>query len=257
MSTSLTKQVSHSLKQPLHKGLPRLEARHYIPLYQEEPSHDEWWKKIDVSRKFPFARDKIVELFFWILGIYFELKFAMVKNILTKIGNELATKERSHLLVYAKEVMKKLVKAYFHEAKWFHTNYVPTLEEDMSLQLITTGYGMLATTSLVGMIDVVTEHALEWSVGDCKISAVELLMKYHGASKQEAGEELQKGVIDAWKDINEEFLRPTAIPMPILTQMLNFSRVMDVLYSDGDNYTHFETKLKDYVTLLFVSPLPM
>ncbi|KAL3728763.1 hypothetical protein ACJRO7_033354 [Eucalyptus globulus] len=366
VSTSLAKQVNHALEQPLPKGLPRLEARRYIPLYQEEPSHDEvlltlakldfnllqeqhqkelgeitrWWKEIDVPRKFPFARDRIVELFFWTSGIYFEPEFAMARNILTKvisltsilddiydvygtleelallteaiqkwdvdamdglpvymqayykeflqlyeyIGNELATKERSYRLVYAKEVMKKLARAYFQEAKWFHTNYVPALEEYMSLQLITTGYGMLATTSLVGMGDVVTEHALEWSIGDCKIvkaaqticrlmddivshqfeqkrghvvSAVELLMKYHGVSEQEAGEELQKGVIDAWKDINEEFLRPTAVPMPILTRMLNFSRVMDVLYSDGDNYTHSETKLKDYVTLLFISPLLM
>ncbi|XP_056167293.1 (-)-germacrene D synthase-like isoform X3 [Syzygium oleosum] len=366
VSTSLAKQVKHALKQPLRRGLPRLEARRYIPLYQEEPSHDEvllalakldfnllqeqhqkelgkitrWWKDIDVPRKFPFARDRIVEMFFWTTGVYFEPEFAMGRDILTRvisltsilddiydvygtleeltllteaiqkwdvdavdglpeymqayykeflrlyeyIENQLATKGRSYRLIYAKEVMKKLVRAYYQEAKWFHTNYIPTLEEYMPLQLITTGYGMLATTSLVGMGDVVTKHALEWSIGDCKIvkaaqticrlmddvsshqfeqerghvvSAVELLMKYHGVSEQEAGEELHKGVIDAWKDTNEEFLRPTAVPMPILTRMLNFSRVMDVLYSDGDNYTHSGTKLKDYVTLLFVNPLPM
>ncbi|KAF7851627.1 hypothetical protein BT93_L3452 [Corymbia citriodora subsp. variegata] len=40
VSTSLAKQVSHAQEQPLRKGLPRLEARHYISLYQEEPSHD-------------------------------------------------------------------------------------------------------------------------------------------------------------------------------------------------------------------------
>nr|WNI01941.1 terpene synthase [Psidium guajava] len=110
-STSLVKQVSHALKQPLRKGLPRLEARHYISLYQEEPSHDEvllalakldfnllqeqhqkelgkitrWWKDIDVARKFPFARDRIVELFFWILGAYFQPKFAVARDILTRV----------------------------------------------------------------------------------------------------------------------------------------------------------------------------
>jgi len=41
VSTSLAKQVKHALRQPLHKGLPRLEARHYVPLYREEPSHDQ------------------------------------------------------------------------------------------------------------------------------------------------------------------------------------------------------------------------
>ncbi|KAL3750116.1 hypothetical protein ACJRO7_011144 [Eucalyptus globulus] len=366
VSTSFAKQVSHALKQPLRKGLPRLEARHYISLYQEDPSHDEvlltlakldfnllqeqhqkelgkitrWWKDIDVPRKFPFARDRIVELFFWISGVYFEPEFAEARNILTKvialtsilddiydvygtleelvliteaiqkwdvdamdvlpeylqayykellhlyeeIGNEVAAKGRSYRLVYAKETMKRQARAFFQEAKWFHTNYTPMMEEYMPLQLTTTGYGMLATTSLMGMGNVVTKHVFEWSLSGCKIvkaveticrlmddisshhfeqkrghliSSVELLMKEHGILEQEAEKELRKRVNDAWKDTNEEFLRPTAVPMPILTRVLNLSRAMDVLYSDGDNYTHSGTKLKGYVTSLFVSPLPM
>nr|WNI01970.1 terpene synthase [Psidium guajava] len=44
-----------------------------------------WWKDIDVPRKFPFARDRIVELFFWALGIYFEPEFAVAREILTKV----------------------------------------------------------------------------------------------------------------------------------------------------------------------------
>ncbi|XP_048136396.1 (-)-germacrene D synthase-like isoform X1 [Rhodamnia argentea] len=366
VSTSLAKQVSHALKQPLRKGLPRLEARHYIPLYQEDPSHDEvllalakldfnllqeqhqkelgkitrWWKAIDVPRNFPFARDRIVELFFWISGVYFEPEFALARDILTKvialtsilddiydvygtleelaliteaiqkwdvdamdgqpeymqayykellhlyeeIGNELAIEGRSYRLVYAKEAMKKQARAYYQEAKWFHTKYTPTLKEYMPLQLITTGYGLLSTTSLVGMGDVVTKHTFEWASGDCKIvkaaeticrlmddisshhfeqkrghlvSAVELLMKERSMSELEAEKEIRKGVIDAWKDTNEEFLRPTAVPASVLTRVLNFSRAMDVMYTNGDHYTHSGTKLKGYVTLLFVSPLPM
>ncbi|KAF8031675.1 hypothetical protein BT93_D0786 [Corymbia citriodora subsp. variegata] len=366
VSTSLMKQVKRALKQPLRKGLPRLEARYYIPLYQEDPSHDEvllalakldfnllqeqhqkelgkitrWWKDIDVARKFPFARDRIVELFFWISGVYFEPEFAVARDILTKVialtsilddiydvygtleelvifteaiekwdvnaidglpeymqawfkvlldvydvvGNEVAMKERSYRLVYAKEAMKKQARVYFHEAKWFHTNYTPTLEEYMPLALLTTGYEMLAITSIVGMGNVVTKHAFEWLLGDCKIlkasqiicrlmddiashqfeqkrghvaSAVELFMKEHGVSEQETEKELGKQVDDAWKDINEAFLHPTPVPVPILMRILNLSRVIHVLYSNGDNYTHSGSSLKDHVTSLFVSPLPM
>ncbi|KAK3429000.1 hypothetical protein EUGRSUZ_E00419 [Eucalyptus grandis] len=366
VSTSLAKQVKRALRQPLHKGLPRLEARYYVPLYQEEPSHDQvllalakldfnllqeqhqkelgnitrWWKDIDVATKFPFARDRIVELFFWISGAYFEPEFAVARDIFTKvialtsilddmydiygtleelvifteaiekwdvdamdglpeymqawykvllnvydaIGNEVATKGRSYRLTYAKEAMKKQARVYFHEAKWFHTNYTPTLEEYMPLALLTTGYEMLAITSLVGMGDVVTKHAFEWLLGDCKIlkasqiicrlmddiashqfeqkrghvaSSVELFMKEHNVSEQEAEKELRKRVVDAWKDINEAFLRPTVVPLPILMRTLNLSRVIHVLYSDGDNYTHSGTSLKDHVTSLFISPLPV
>ncbi|KAF7851625.1 hypothetical protein BT93_L3450 [Corymbia citriodora subsp. variegata] len=330
VSTNLAKQVSHALEQPLRKGLPRLEARHYISLYQEEPSHDEvlltlakldfnllqeqhrkeigritrWWKDIDVARKFPFARDRIPE-------------FAVARNILTRVtalisilddiydvhgtleelvpyteaiekwdvdamdglpeymqahykalldrydevGNELAMKGRSYRLAYAKEGTKKQARGYFDEAKWFHTGYTPTLEEYMPLALLTTGYEALSITALVGMDDVVTRDAFEGCLFEQKkghiASAVELLMKENGISEQEAEEELQKRVVDAWKDINEEFLRPTAGPTPVLTLILYLSQVIDVLYTNGDHYTHSKTKLKEHITSLFVSPLPI
>jgi len=44
-----------------------------------------WWKDIDVPRNFPFARDRIVELFFWVSGVYFEPEFVEARDILTKV----------------------------------------------------------------------------------------------------------------------------------------------------------------------------
>ena len=36
----LAEQVVHALKQPIRKGLPRLEARHYFSVYQADDSHN-------------------------------------------------------------------------------------------------------------------------------------------------------------------------------------------------------------------------
>ncbi|KAK3433826.1 hypothetical protein EUGRSUZ_D01102 [Eucalyptus grandis] len=74
---------------------------------------------------------------------------------------------------------------------------------------------------------------------------------------RETEEELQKRVVDAWKDINKEFLSLTASPTLVLTLFLNLSWVIDVLYTNGDCYTHSKTKLKEHVTSLFVSPFPI
>lgn len=41
LSPPLAAQVRHALKQPIRKGLPRLEARHYFSIYQEDASHNE------------------------------------------------------------------------------------------------------------------------------------------------------------------------------------------------------------------------
>ena len=65
--------------------------------------------------------------------------------------------------------MKNQVRAYFHEAKWFHKKQIPTMDEYMRIALVTTGYSMLATTSMVGMGDVVTKDAFEWLSSDPKV----------------------------------------------------------------------------------------
>nr|WNI01943.1 terpene synthase [Psidium guajava] len=92
------------VKQPIHKGMPRLEARRYIQLYQEEPSHNEVllsFAKLDfnliqeqlqkelghltdVKRKFPFARNRLVAMYLWMLGAYFEPEYQVAREILTK-----------------------------------------------------------------------------------------------------------------------------------------------------------------------------
>jgi len=44
-----------------------------------------WWKDLDGERKFPFARDRLVELYFWMSGVYFEPKYEATREILTKM----------------------------------------------------------------------------------------------------------------------------------------------------------------------------
>ncbi|GMJ05158.1 terpene synthase 21 [Hibiscus trionum] len=106
----LSARVSHALNRPNRKSMPRLEARHFISLYQDNDSHDRkllkfakldfnllqnlhkeelskisrWWKDLDFAGKLPFARDRLVEGYFWILGVYFEPQYSYAREILTK-----------------------------------------------------------------------------------------------------------------------------------------------------------------------------
>lgn len=40
---------------------------------------------MDFARKLPFARDRMVECYFWIIGVYFEPQYCLARKILTKI----------------------------------------------------------------------------------------------------------------------------------------------------------------------------
>ncbi|XP_059428039.1 (-)-germacrene D synthase-like isoform X2 [Corylus avellana] len=364
LSPLLASQVSHALKQPIHKGLPRLEARYYFSIYPQDASHNEvlltfakldfnqlqklhqkelseiarWWKDCNFSRELPFTRDRVVECYFWILGVYFEPEYLLARRMLTKViamtsiiddiydvyGTleelELFTQAierwdigaidqlpeymkvcyralldvysemdqkigegRSYRARYAREAMKNQVRAYFQEAKWFHKKHIPTMDEYMRTALVTTGYNMLATTSLVGMGDVVTQDAFEWLFKNPKMirasevvcrlmddivshkfeqkrghcaSAIECYTVQHGATEEEAVDEFRKEITGAWKDINEECLYPTTVPMLAGMRILNFTRVIDVIYKDEDGYTYAEIVLKDFVTSLLVDPVP-
>nr|ACF94469.1 germacrene B synthase [Cistus creticus subsp. creticus] len=361
---SLAAQVAHALKQPIRKGLPRLQARRFMPVYEADPCHDKtlltfakldfnmlqrlhqkevgeitkWWKDIDFSNKMPFARDRVVECYFWTLGVYFEPKYTLGRKIFNKViamtsvlddiydvygtldeleifteailrwdintisqlpsymqiyyqafidvysemEAQMEVEDKLYCVPYAKEVMKKLVRAYHQESKWFHANYVPPMEEYMSVALVSSGYEVLAATSFVGMGDVVTKDSFEWLFNYPKIitaslimgrlmndivghkfeqkrghvaSAVECYVKQYGGTEEEAVEEFRKQITNAWKDINEECLCPTAVPMPLLTRVLNLARVLEVIYNIDDCYTNSKLIVKDIASLL-INPVP-
>jgi (-)-germacrene D synthase len=48
ISNLLAAQVTHALKQPLHKGIPRLEARRYISIYEQDASQNKALLKLSI-----------------------------------------------------------------------------------------------------------------------------------------------------------------------------------------------------------------
>ncbi|KAL6316111.1 hypothetical protein AAG906_015941 [Vitis piasezkii] len=141
---------------------------------------------------------------------------------------EKENEERSCCVHYAKEAMKSAVRAYRNESKWFHREYVPTVEEYLSVALVTSdvtlftiisfvGMGrratkeiMKATSTIIRLMDDMASHEFEQQRGHAA-SSVECYMKQHGVSEQHAYQELNKQVENAWKDVNQGCLRPTAI----------------------------------------------
>ncbi|KAK9025817.1 hypothetical protein V6N11_038672 [Hibiscus sabdariffa] len=362
----LSEQVAHALKQSIRRGLPRVEARQYISLYEDIESHNKallefakidfnllqllhrkelseicrWWKDLDFTRKLPFARDRVVEGYFWIMGVYFEPQYSLGRKMLTKViamasivddtydsyatydelipytdaierwdlkcmeqlpdfmkisykalldvyeemEQLMAEQGRQYRVEYARKAMIRLAQAYLLEAKWTHENYKPTFEEFRDNALPTSGYAMLAITAFVGMGDVITPETFTWAASDPKIikastiicrfmddiaehkfkhrreddcSAIECYMEQYGVTAEEAYDEFNKHIESSWKDVNEEFLKPTEMPVAVLNRSLNLARVMDVLYREGDGYTHVGKAAKGGITSLLIDPIPL
>ncbi|KAL1831183.1 hypothetical protein ACET3Z_000834 [Daucus carota] len=359
--------VCRSFKYPLRKSFNRMVARYYISIYQKLEWHKQvllelakcdfnlvqkvhqnelacitrWWKDLDFTNRLPFARDRVVECYFWITGVYFEPRYAAARKFLTKVisltsiiddiydvydgtpeelvqltdaidkwdmsiidelpeymryaykplldvfaeAEEEIAKEGlpTFGVDYAKDSFKKLTVTYLHEAKWLQTQYLPSFEEYMRVALVSGAVKMLSVASFVRMGDIATREAFEWLSKDplvvnglsiiCRLSddivghefenqrphiptAVECYMKSRDVTKETANAELRKPIIDAWKDMNEECLRPEAPPKPLLERVFNLARVINFLYDGHDGYTHSSTRTKDMITSLLINPIP-
>ncbi|XP_042060897.1 (-)-5-epieremophilene synthase STPS3-like [Salvia splendens] len=110
LKSPLKEQVVHALVQPLHFNIPRVEASRFISVYEEEEQKNEtlmklakidynllqiihkeelshisrWWKELGLISKLSYARDRVVECYFWALGVCHEPQYSRARVMLAK-----------------------------------------------------------------------------------------------------------------------------------------------------------------------------
>ncbi|TYG47417.1 hypothetical protein ES288_D11G336800v1 [Gossypium darwinii] len=216
---------------------------------------------------------------------YMKVWYSEVLNVYEEMEDLMSKEGKSYRVQFAIKAMKQQSQVYHAEAKWLHENYIPTMEEYMPIALVSCGYRLLTIASCVGMDDSITEETFIWAFNDPKIcrasnticrlmsdivshkfdqerghvsSAVECYMKQHGVSMQEAYNEFYKQINNAWKDINEGCLKPTAAaPRSALNRILNLARVMDLFHKGEDAYTHVGDAAKTSINALLIDSIPI
>ncbi|KAD6119267.1 hypothetical protein E3N88_10538 [Mikania micrantha] len=262
---SLSKQIKEALERPIRKRLPRLDALCYIPIYQQDVSHNKsllrlaklgfnllqsqhkkelsqlakWWKGFDVPNNLPFTRDRSVENYFWILGVYFEPQYSRARVFLTKVigistilddtYDAYGTHEElvifteavqrwsitcmDELPNYMKLIYKGLLDIYEEmeetmakEGKAHHVNYAKEAMKEMIRNFMTE-----AKWRNEGYIPTVEEHQ-SVSFMSCGYKmltiAVEAYMKQHDVKEEEfVYDVFNQQVEEAWKAMNQESLK--------------------------------------------------
>ncbi|KAB1215316.1 (-)-germacrene D synthase [Morella rubra] len=257
--------------------------------HQMEICHlSKWWKDLDVAENLPFARDRVVELYFWGLGGCFEPQYSLARKIFTKVSCIVSVIDDAYDAYGTYEELELFTSAVERGGAVQGRKTVQRLlckeAEYMSNALVSV-YCLLTTVTFAGMGEIASKEAFDWLFKHPKIlkgaqpyaglwmtlypmsleqkrehvaSIIECYMKQHGVSKQEAIDEFQKQIVSSWKNINKELiLRPTQVPMPLLVLVLNLTRVMDLLYKDKDAYTNVGGVLIEGITLLLVDPVPI
>ncbi|XVE81279.1 hypothetical protein DITRI_Ditri15bG0051100 [Diplodiscus trichospermus] len=226
----------------------------------------------------------------WEIGALDELQdytkviYKAVLDVFHEIEEEARKEGRSFCVPYAKDAFIRLLNNYLAEVKWRTDGHVPTFHEYMNVATRTATFDPIITVSFVGMGTIAGIEAFKWLQSEPRImtatniigrimndiashefeqlrehcpSSVECYMNQYNLSENDALEELEKKLEDAWKDINEECMRPTAIPRYLLLLPLNMARISYLFYKHGDGYTHPDPYVKDDIRALFVDPIPI
>ncbi|XP_055802034.1 sesquiterpene synthase 16-like [Solanum dulcamara] len=180
--------------------------------------------------------------------------------------------------------MKKVLRAYFQEAKWYNEKQVPRMEQYMKNGISSGAYLLLATTSWLGMGKIATKDAFDWIVtqppilvassiitillndlssheeeqkrGDAT-SSIECYMKEYGVKKEEAHIQIRNIIENYWKDLDEEYFKVDVaiIPKVLLMCIINLTRVAEFLYKDEDAYTFSKNNLKGVISAMVIDPI--
>ncbi|EYU31464.1 hypothetical protein ABFS82_07G068000 [Erythranthe guttata] len=110
LESPLKDKVKRALVHSLHRGVPIIEARVYISIYEKDDSRDEiilklaklnfnylqnmykeelselyrWWNNFDLKSKLPYARDRWIECYMWGVAFHFEPQYSYVRNAVAK-----------------------------------------------------------------------------------------------------------------------------------------------------------------------------
>ncbi|CAM0879102.1 unnamed protein product [Alopecurus aequalis] len=346
LDPTIAQEVQYSLETPLFRRTHRVETKRYILAYEKKFTRSEailefakldynlvqglycdelknitiWWNPFDIRTHLIWARDRMVEMHFWMMGIFFEPHYSYQRTVLTKLYliisvfddfyDNYSTSEESRMFTTAitrwdenaaeqapaymrsfykgivatidqieeelklqknkhAELVKSLIidaaKCYHAEVKWRDQQYVPSnLTEHLQISVRSSVCMHMSNLAFVLMGDVTSSEAIQWAwkfptiiravctvgrimnditshereqVSQHVVSTVQTCMKENGCTLEQANEKLNKLVEEAWMDIREGCMKPTAHPLEVLSRAVNVARTMDFMYKRKDAYT--------------------
>ncbi|KAL3515889.1 hypothetical protein ACH5RR_022791 [Cinchona calisaya] len=219
--------VRHALELPLHWGMLRVEARWFIDIYEKrqdlnptllefakldfnivQPKYEDdlryasrWWESTCLAEKLTFARDRLVENFFWTIGEIFYPQRGYGRRISTK-GNALVTIIDNIYDVYGTQDELELFTDIVERWDIAAIDQLPDCMRIFYFALYNF-INELAYDAMKEQVIPFLRKTEEMKRGDVPKSA-QCYMNEIGASEEEAREFIRSLIIEAWKQANKE-----------------------------------------------------
>ncbi|KAK8682185.1 hypothetical protein V6N13_054579 [Hibiscus sabdariffa] len=190
---------------------------------------------------------------------------------------------RSYAISYVEKEWKNYAEAEEAELRWKHEAILPTFDDYLENGLYS-GASLLNMTQIMLGISEADQNTYEWMTNNTNnlpravqictrlyndivtdeveekrglVTASACYMKQHNVSRDEAVRAFRAMIADAWKDVNENSMRLTAVPMRVMKVAVCYLRLLDFAYRDHDAYTSPRISFKRFITKVLIEPIPL
>nr|QNV69588.1 santalene synthase [Cinnamomum camphora] len=216
---------------------------------------------------------------------YMKLYYLALYNTTNETAYIILKEKGFNATHYLKKLWAMQSNAYFREAQWFNSGYIPKFDEYLDNALVSVGapfvlglsYPMIQQQISKEEIDLIPEdlNLLRWASiifrlyddlatskaeqqrGDVPKS-IQCYMHETGSSEEVAANHIRDLISDAWKEVNAECLKPTSLSKHYVGVAPNSARSGVLMYHhDFDGFASPHGRTNAHITSIFFEPVPL
>ncbi|KAL0384406.1 UNVERIFIED_CONTAM: (+)-sabinene synthase, chloroplastic [Sesamum radiatum] len=316
---SLSILVRHALELPTHWRVQRPNTRWFIEAYERRPdvksvvlelakldfnivqaTHQQelkhvygWWKQTGIAEHLPFARDRMVECYFWTIGVFSHPQYSYPRimaskfNALITVIDDMFDVYATHqeLLLFYDAIQRWDVEAIDQLPNYMQIcylalyNFINEMAYDVLKQqglLIIPHFtnpiesevvqSLYKYHNLVRYSSIILRLAddLETSMDELKRGdvpkSIECYMNESGGSREEAVEYIRFVIGETWKNMNQEAFvaeeSPLLFPQDFVRIAADLARMAQYMYHDGDGHGLQNCNINTRISTLLFHPIP-
>ncbi|KAK8638485.1 hypothetical protein V6N13_136906 [Hibiscus sabdariffa] len=208
---------------------------------------DRWWEGLNMKEKVPFARDRMVECYFWAMGSVPEPKFYKCRRNLTKYGSLATVLDDVYDIYGSLDELQK----YTTAVKRWDVEVIEELPEYMKIcyKAMYEHVNEMVEDALnahgVNILPYIKDQ-LEMERGEVT-NSIQCYMIEEGVSEEEARDYIKSLISESWKRLNKLVVDPS-LPTGFAKSALTMTRCVQRMYQFGDWFGIQSSANKDAVT---------
>nr|AKN58860.1 monoterpene synthase-like protein [Freesia hybrid cultivar] len=292
VEASVRERVAHSLELPLYWRMSRLHTRWFIDWYEKKVDKNSnlcRLAKLDFNFVQNIYKRELKELSRWDaeaieqLPDYMKTCFMALFNTTNLTAYKIMHTKGVNIIPHLRRSWADLCKAYLVEAKWYHSGYVPTLEEYLDTAWISIS-GHVVLTQAYCTSENITDEALkcynfypdvvrqssmisrlwndlatstaEMERGDVPKS-IQCYMHEKGVSEEVAREHIRDIIVSISKKFDYDCISNSSIAESLKSVALDVHRMSQCVYQYEDGYGEQGHQKREQVISLLIEPIPL